>query len=204
VTLTVRGLSLHGGERVLASDLGFTLAPGQTLLVRGPSGTGKTRLLRALAGLDPVHGELLLDDRPPASWGWPAWRAAVTYVPQLVPVLPGTPADLARRIGRMTGKEADLRPFAAQWGLPEAALDQPWTSLSGGEAQRALLALVLARDPAVLLLDEPTSALDATATRAVEGALAPRTKVWVTHDEPQAERLLSAGAQVLDLGPEEA
>jgi len=61
--------------------------------------------------------------------------------------------------------------------------------LSGGEAQRAALAVAVSRKPTVLLLDEPTSALDPATMAEVEASLAGQTAIWVTHDDAQAERL---------------
>jgi len=199
--LEVRGLTLRVGTRTLARDLSFDVGPGDCILVQGPSGSGKTRLLRALAGLDPVDGTLRLGGRPPEAWGWPAWRARITYVPQKVPPLPGSPRALHRALTQLGHGTLSDAPSALvkQWGMPAARLSDPWSELDPGEAQRALLALVVARDPAVLLLDEPTSALDEPTTLAVEQSLVGRARVWVTHDIDQAHRLLTAGARTVEL-----
>jgi ABC-type iron transport system FetAB ATPase subunit len=192
--LAARGLRRAVGERVLFSDVGFTLAEGEVLAVSGPSGAGKTLLLRQLALLDPrTAGELECDGRSAERWTGPAWRAQVSLLLQGGPVLPGTPRELAATVaGLEAQRERDAdSPFelAAAWELSAAAWDQPWSELSLGERQRAQLAIVLARRPRVLLLDEPTSALAPAATAAVEGSLRGRTAVWVTHDRAQAARV---------------
>lgn len=193
MTFTAEGLARRIGERTLFRDVDLRLEPGETVVVRGPSGSGKSELLRTLAWLrEPDAGTLRLDGRTPAQWGAPAWRARVSYVPQSPPAVLRTPAQAAERVASLAERpEApdDPRALAAEWGLADGTWDQPWSELSGGERQRAWLAIVLARKPAVLLLDEPTSALDAEAAGAVEASLGPRTKVWVTHDAEQAARL---------------
>lgn len=199
--LSVRGLRRSVHDRVVWRDVTFEVAAGETVVVQGPSGSGKTLLLRALAALDPVErGVVMLDGKTPADWGPMAWRSEVLWVPVVRAVLPGTPGDLAEEVagyaaqrGRPAGQPVEL---AREWGLPESAWAQDWASLSGGEAQRALLALAMSRRPRVLLLDEPTGALDPDAKAAVERSLSACTAVWVTHDREQAERV---GDRVVEL-----
>lgn len=181
--------------RPLFAAVSFRLRSGERLVVQGPSGSGKSQLLRCLAWLvEPDEGSISLDGRLPPAWGVPRWRARVRYVPQR-PDLPGSAAAFAEETlhyrSRPTGGStaADPAVIAAGLGIDDPTWRRPWHELSGGEQQRAALALAVASDPAVLLLDEPTSALDADATAAVEALLAGRTLVWVTHDDAQAARL---------------
>jgi ABC-type iron transport system FetAB ATPase subunit len=198
-TLAVTGLVLAAGPRRLAGPLSFEVAPGDRVVVASPSGSGKTLLLRALAGLDAVQGQIALNGTSQESINGPQWRRRVRYVSQLPPVLPETPAHTAKMIQSFAAIGAfqrNPRTLAKGWGLPPSQWDQPWATLSGGESQRILLAIHLAAPPEILLLDEPTSALDPQATSAVEQSLLAYTCVWVTHDIQQAERV---GTQRLEL-----
>lgn len=200
--LVARGLTRSVGGRTLFSGLSIDVGPGEIVAVRGPSGSGKSQLLRCLAWLVGAdEGELRLDGRGPSAWGPTRWRAEVTYVAQRPPPLPGCPADHAAAVASLVAQRDrgsdDPVAIAEGWGLPSSAWRRPWRELSGGEQQRAALATVVARRPAILLLDEPTSALDPEAVAAVEQTLAGRAAVWVTHDPAQAERI---GARVLELG----
>jgi phosphate-transporting ATPase len=170
------------------------LRPGEVVAVQAPSGAGKSRLLRAIADLDPpAAGEVRLDGRTAREWGAPAWRAEVVYVAQ-DPADPGVSAAAwaaaVARYGAQRGRAAeDPVALGRAWGVEPALWEAPWSRLSGGERQRLALAVAVARRPRVLLLDEPTSSLDAAATAAVEAALAGRTALWVTHDVAQAARV---------------
>ena len=194
--LRATGLRRVVGGRTLFEDLDLHLPPGTTLVVRGASGAGKTQLLRALAGLDPLDGGALsLDGATPESMGWTDWRRRLRLVAQDPPVFSGTPAELWERIrgfAALAGAVDGPRPLASSLGLDDGALNRPWSALSGGERQRTSLAFALGSRPDVLLLDEPTSALDEEAIRAAERLLRGRTCVWVTHDPAQAERVADA------------
>jgi len=203
MTFEARGLARELGGRVLYRDLAFRLEKGRTLVVRGPSGSGKTQLLRQLGDLDSgarselrQEGGLTWGGRSPEEWGGCGWRAEVCCVPQVVPALTGTPAELELRIAGLRaqrGREAeDPRALAQGLGLGAAAWEQPWGELSVGERQRLLLAVLLSRAPGVLLLDEPTAALDEEGAERVEALLKERTCVWVTHSAAQAERVADA------------
>ena len=114
-------------------------------------------------------------------------------MPQRAPILLGTPQAYAQEVAQFASQRGrdvdDPQQIGLSWGLPVKTWHQPWSDLSGGEAQRALLAIALSRRPAVLLLDEPTSNLDAEATLAVERTLAEHSAIWVTHDGAQIDRV---------------
>lgn len=190
----VTGLTRRLGDRTLFEDFSLTLEGGESVALKAPSGAGKTVLLRLLAWLEPPdHGTVRLDGRTPSEWGVPAWRRRVTYVAQRPAVLNGTPAEHASQVARLAAQRSreasDPIEIASRWGLPPEVWSRPWARLSGGEQQRAALAIALSRQPEVLLLDEPTSALDDEAAARVEADLRGRQLVWVTHDAAQACRV---------------
>ena len=165
----------------------FTLARGECVAVRGPSGAGKTLLLRAIADLDPNSGSICLDGADRQTIPAPEWRRRVGYVP----AEPGWWAD---RIGEHFSDWPAALSLVERLGLPAEAQEWPVARASTGERSRLALVRALVAAPAVLLLDEPTSALDATATAAVEALIAERVSgglsvIWVTHDAAQASRV---------------
>ncbi|MDE2516263.1 MAG: ABC transporter ATP-binding protein [Rhodospirillales bacterium] len=177
----------------IALDARFTIA-GFTVLL-GASGTGKTTLLRALAGLLPAQG---------TPWGGlPAEARPIGYLPQGTALFPHlTALENAAYALRGTDRLERGRHLLAELGIADLA-SRRGRDLSGGEAQRVGLARALARDPALLLLDEPSSALDASTKEAVFAALIEAVAaraiptLAATHDPAialLAERLVLMGA----------
>lgn len=180
-------LEVSNLSRTGLATVSFCLAAGECVAVRGPSGAGKTLLLRAIADLDPNAGEVRLEGQPRESMSGPEWRRRVGY-------LPAEPGWWADTVGDHFADWAAARPLLAQLGLPDGARSWPMTRPSTGERLRMALARALLANPCVLLLDEPTAALDALAVRAVESLVAERVAaglavLWVTHDAAQAERV---------------
>jgi ABC-type iron transport system FetAB ATPase subunit len=180
--LTIENLARPGLE-----PASLQLAGGECAAVFGPSGSGKSLLLRAIADLDPSTGRVSLDGKLRETMAAPAWRRRVCYVP----AESGWWAD---DVGGHFADEQAATGFLHLLGLPAAALDWPVERLSTGERQRLALIRAVVQAPDVLLLDEPTSGLDAEATARVEGVLHERLAdgaaiLLVTHDPKQAERL---------------
>ena len=203
VLLQTRRLGFAVQGRTLWHDLDLVLRAGERLAVSGESGSGKTLLLRTLAGLEPVQsGELIFHDRPLSAWSMPAYRARVVYMAQR-PALPEGQVEAALRVPfqfrvrRQQRFPADrARELLAMLGRDESFLQQRTERLSGGEAQLVALLRALLVAPDVLLLDEPTASLDARAVAAVEGLVAnwmqeqpQRACVWTSHDREQLERI---------------
>jgi len=168
-------------------SVSFELNDGECIALQGPSGAGKTLLLRALADLDPNEGAIKLDGTLREAVGAPYWRKRVTYVA----AEPGWWADTVQE--HFSGWDEAI-PLVARLGLPPDCGTWQIQRLSTGERQRLGLARALMLQSRVLLLDEPTSALDATSTAIVESIVAERISsgtgvIWSTHDSAQAQRV---------------
>ena len=189
--------------RRLNTTATFIVRSGDRIGITGRSGVGKSQILRSLIGLemqdDPDEGEfpILLDGLRPEDL--PKYRTEVCLVPQSRPNLEGTPRmfyeeirSFQRQRRRHDAHQLEITPMeiAKQWNLPLTAFDRPWSTLSGGEVQRASLAIALATKPRVLLLDESTSALDEKTCRLVEKTLIEsRIPILVvTHNKEQQDR----------------
>ncbi len=194
-------------------DIGFDVPSGCSLALAGPSGAGKTTVLRLLAGTArPDRGRITHQDEVwvDTSTGafWPPERRRCGYVFQDYALFPHLSAWRNVAYGLRSRSSSDRKRTALelldQFGLAHRAEAKPAT-LSGGERQRVALARALAPRPNVLLLDEPLSALDARTRASASRELATTLRsldvpvVLVTHEFSQAA-LLADEIGVLDGG----
>ena len=201
VTLDVRDVAVRRGGRLVVDGVSFTGQQGELLALMGASGSGKTTVLRSIAGLDPLAGGAVQVGGVMLTAGSALGRDARRTLHRAV----GIVFQFHHLFSHMTAIDnVSLAPVHAL-GQPRSAVVERAKSLlddlgvghraaamphelSGGEAQRVAIARALAVDPAVLLMDEPTASLD-RARRDDLGATLKRlagqgrTVVIATHDE---------------------
>jgi len=177
--LVIDHLSKSFGGHAVLRELCCEFPEGQTTVILGPSGQGKTTLLRILMRLETADGGTVT--------GVPEKLAAVFQEPRLCPRLSAR-KNVALVLPK--GKEAAADELLIGLGL-EKALDTPASDLSGGMARRVALARALAYDAPLLLLDEPFNGLDETTKTAVMAFTRERirgkTVLLVTHDRQEAD-----------------
>ncbi|OSD08656.1 P-loop containing nucleoside triphosphate hydrolase protein [Trametes coccinea BRFM310] len=208
------------------TDVNLKVNEGDIVVLQGKSGSGKSTLLKCIAHLNTYEGEVQYRGQTPQSYGIPKFRTQVLYVPQRPSLLPGSPRDFLKAVSTFsvykhasaTAKAAsslsqsvglsssepvvdahEAFAVAESWGIQKELWDRSWANLSGGEAQRIVLAIAVGLGTAeVLLLDEPTSALDSETSLKVEKHLVAEVKspdsklkaiVWITHSPEQGERV---------------
>ena len=192
--LEVRGVhKAFGGVQVL-SDVSFKVAHGQIASIVGPSGQGKTTLLRLISGFDqPDAGEILLDGvcvSSPSQFVSPE-RRGIGYVPQDGALFPHLTIAQNIAFGLKRGSDARVAEMLELVGLKGYGSRRP-DQISGGQMHRVALARALAPAPRIILMDEPFSALDAAMRNEVRDEVQAilrktnTTAVMVTHDQAEA------------------
>ena len=198
-----RGVSFHIGGRDVLRDFSLTVAAGETVVLLGRSGSGKTTALKMVNGLlYPTSGQVLVEGRPTTEWDPVRLKRRIGYVIQETGLFPHFTVErnvgLAPRLegwdaARIAGRVRELLELV-DLGATQFLGRYP-RELSGGQRQRVGVARALAADPPVLLLDEPFGALDPVTRNELQGqfrALSRRlekTSLFVTHDVREALRL---------------
>lgn len=204
-------LGHHAGIPIL-HDVDFWVRPGERVLLRGPSGAGKTSLLAALLGLvEPRAGRITAAGVDLQDVDLETWRAQVAWLPQAPRLFSGSILDNLMLGAPGATRDACREMLLAVGGsfaddLP-GGLDSPvgdrGAVLSGGQRQRIALARTLLRDAPVVILDEPVAHLDRADREAIAAALPTllggRTAIIAAHDEglfPWVERVVRLGEKV--------
>lgn len=197
--IEITNLTHRRGEQTVLREVSLTIDAGAIVMIMGPSGSGKSSLLRCLNRLeDPPQGCIRLQGEDITGLPVIALRQRVGMIFQKTAPFPGT---VGENIAYGPGLRGETLPRERITALVRLAalepdlIDRPAGELSGGQEQRLAIARALANEPEVLLLDEPTSALDPVATRTIEDTMRQLrdelglTLVWVSHSAEQARRV---------------
>jgi osmoprotectant transport system ATP-binding protein len=199
----LRNVSKSFGERRILDRVSFRVEPGETLVLLGSSGSGKTTTLRTINRLvEPDEGEVEVEGREIRSWDPIRLRRRTGYVIQEVGLFPHlSVAENVELVPKLEGwseqrRQERMRELLGLVGLPpERFARMRPRELSGGERQRVGVARALAVDPPLLLMDEPFGALDAVNRRRLQDEFLEmkrklsKTILFVTHDVPEAVKL---------------
>jgi PrtD family type I secretion system ABC transporter len=181
--LTVEAVSASppGVPKVVVQDITFELEAGQGLGIIGPSGSGKSSLVRLLVGVwQPVRGNVRLDGAALDQWASDALGRHIGYLPQDVELLAGTVAENIARFEPNPDNEAVIAAAKAVGvhdlivrlpGGYDTPIGEQGSALSAGQAQRVALARAVYRDPFLVVLDEPNSNLDSEGEEALTRAI---------------------------------
>ena len=169
--LGVSELGLSRGDTVLASDLALALGPGEAVLLTGRNGTGKTSLLRALAGfIEPDAGAITLNDAPPVI----AAADSIAWLGHADGLKPGeTPRSALRFWADLYGQPRTAIMPALRALEIDHLIDRPAARLSRGQQRRCGLARIVLADRPLWLLDEPAGPLDAEGRACLAALVAP-------------------------------
>lgn len=166
--------------------INFAIEKSECVTLSGPSGAGKTLMLRAIADIEPHEGRVLLDLVTSAEVNPPQWRKNVGMLPAESQWWHDT---VEEHFNKIDG------PWLEMLGLDKGAMKWRVSRLSSGERQRLALLRLLCNRPKVVLLDEPTANLDPENTQRVERLLEgyrvqqESAFLWVTHDKEQIRRV---------------
>lgn len=168
----------------MLEPLDLVIDEGETVTLSGPSGSGKSQLLRAIVDLDPHGGMARLGDTAADEMPAPQWRRSIGYLP----------AE-SSWWEELAGQHLSGTPELDALGLAETILLTPVGHLSSGERQRLAIFRTLQQQPLVLLLDEPTANLDPHHTQLAENWILKYQQqhgapiLWVSHDPQQRQRV---------------
>jgi len=205
----VENLSVKYGEHAVVDNVSFSIEQGKIAAIVGPNGSGKTTLMKAILGLIPSRGEIIVLGQHLHDV-----RSRVGYVPQRFtfdrdfPITVEEFLNLARSSSCATSR---ITTVIKEVGLTPLVLHKQLGHLSGGQLQRILIAQAILHDPAILFLDEPATGIDVVGETAIHDVIEHLNKehnttvLMVSHDiamiSSLVDQVLCLNKKLLCSGP---
>ncbi len=201
--LSVQGLGRKIDKYWIWRNLNFELFSGEKVAVLGASGSGKSLLLRTLAGLDRVQaGKIIFQGKTINSSYLPNWRSQIIYLHQRPALWFGTVESNLKQVYHLKANRhlvynrAAILDYLQLLNKNADFLKRPVSAISGGEAQIVAFLRALQLAPKILLLDEPTASLDVQTAHSLEALVVAwqaqnpqRAYLWTSHDSIQLQRI---------------
>lgn len=201
--LSVQNLGRQVKNNWIWRHLNFELYSGERVAVVGASGSGKSLLLRALAGLDTVQSGLIIFRlKSITSYSMPHYRSQVIYLHQRPALWEGTVEENLQKVYQLASHRHKvynrklILDYLHLLNRDADFLQRPVSAISGGEGQIVAFLRALQLSPQLLLLDEPTASLDGETARCLETLVTAwlydnpqRAYLWTSHDPLQLQRL---------------
>ncbi|WP_088243826.1 ABC transporter ATP-binding protein [Calothrix rhizosoleniae] len=201
--LSVQDLGRKMDESWIWRNLKFELFPGEKVAILGASGSGKSLLLRTLAGLDQVQaGQIIFQGKSIDTWHLPEYRSQIIYLHQRPALWEGTVESNLEKVYQLkinrhlVYNRTAILDYLQILHKSDDFLKRPVNAISGGEGQIVAFLRALQLAPKILLLDEPTASLDAQTAHSLEELVATwqaqeaqRAYLWTSHDPIQLQRV---------------
>ncbi|NOU58688.1 ABC transporter ATP-binding protein [Marinifilum caeruleilacunae] len=154
-------VSLRFGELVICENLSFDLDQGGSLCLSGPSGKGKSSLLKLILGIiKPDSGKIFIDGKELNATNIFDARKKIVWLPQNIHLPVNSGKELTELLDFQSENLELYHHYLDQLGIASNGKEKLFTEVSGGQKQRMVMAACLSLDKPILLLDEPVSALD--------------------------------------------
>lgn len=198
--IRISGLHKRFRGTTVVDGIDLTIPSGQRVALVGSNGAGKTTLIRCLLGEYHYEGDITVDGRSPHR-DRAALLMRVAFVPQLPPPLRMPVGELIRFVETVSGADtAKVESIAERLNLPLAPIRaRAFNKLSGGQKQKLLVAIALARPADVLILDEPTANLDPPARAALFDLMAERRDATMLISSHRIDEIAGLVNRVVEL-----
>lgn len=159
--IKIKNISLSYEDELVLDNISCEISQNQSICFWGPSGSGKSSLLKLLMGFEiPSSGEIVIDKIPVTDENIHQIRKKIAWIPQNINLPVSNTKELMELLYLDKNKQKKFLRYSKELNLDRSLLDKDFQEISGGQKQRIVIAAVLSLDKPILLMDEPTSALD--------------------------------------------
>ena len=159
--IQIQNISLSYGNEKILENISCEIGKNESICFWGPSGSGKSSLLRLLMGFEiPSSGKIIIDGLYLNNKNIHQIRNKITWVPQNINLPVANTAELLELLNLSENQKNIFPKFLNKLGIENSLISKHFQEVSGGQKQRIVIAAVLSKQKPILLLDEPTSALD--------------------------------------------